>query len=76
LADYREQIERWCPRCGVCLPLVGRPDSERRDDVSPGNLGALEALGSPRVAAGEVVEFDTEKYEPPPDWEPLRYLRG
>jgi hypothetical protein len=75
LADYRDQIERWCPRCGVCLPLMGRPDDERRDDVSPANLEALRALGSPRVLAGDVVEFDADKYEPPGDWEPLRYLR-
>ena len=77
LAFYRDQIERWCPRCGVCLPLTGRPDDEERDDISPANLEALRTLGSPRVLAGDCVVADVDRYTPPGGaWEPLRYLRG
>ena len=78
LAVYREQIERWCPRCGVCLPLEGRLDHERVDDVSRSNLETLRRLGSPRILAGEYALFEAEEYDPSthrPDWAPLRYLR-
>lgn len=75
LADYREQIERWCPRCGMCLPLEPRRDNEERDDISPSNLRVLDALGSPRVLRGEYVLFDAKRWKPPKDWKPLRYLR-
>jgi hypothetical protein len=78
LGAYREQIERWCPRCGVCLPLAGRSDKERRDDVSRSNLHDLRRLKSPRILAGDYVLFDGEAYDPwthRPDWAPLRYLR-
>jgi hypothetical protein len=78
LAEYRSQIERWCPRCGVCLPLEGRRDRDGVDDVSPGNLDALRRLGSPRILAGQYALFDPDRYHPDarrPDWAPLRYLR-
>ena len=75
LADYRDQIERWCPRCGMALPLRGRRDTECVDDISPSNLEALEVLRSPRVLAGEYRLFDAARWEPPEHWRPLRYLR-
>ncbi|HUT89296.1 MAG TPA: radical SAM protein [Thermoguttaceae bacterium] len=78
LAAYREQIERWCPRCGVCLPLAGRLDRERVDDVSRSNLETLRRLKSPRILAGDYALFDTEAYDPSthrPGWTPLEYLR-
>jgi len=77
LAEYRGQIERWCPRCGVCLPLEGRLDSEEVDDISRSNLQTLRRLGSPRVLAGMYAAFDAGKYDPEAfreDWAPLRYL--
>ena len=79
LADYRDQIERWCPRCGVCLPLPGRPDHQRLDDLSQSNLEALRKLGSPRVEKGDYVLFDPSTYQEPRNragWQPLKYLRG
>lgn len=78
LADYREQIERWCPRCGMALPLKPRRDNEERDDISPGNLARLRKLGSPRVKRGEYVLFDAayDAYGGEANWQPLRYLRG
>ena len=77
LADYRDQIERWCPRCGMALPLPSRLDSENRDDISPGNFEALAKLNSPRIARGEYVVFNAAAYDEYGDgkkWEPLRYL--
>ena len=79
LADYRDQIERWCPRCGVCLPLPGRPDHQRVDDLSRSNLQLLRKLGSPRVKKGDYVLFDPSAYQEQRNrvgWQPLRYLRG
>jgi len=75
IADYRDQVERWCPRCGVCLPLEPRHDYERVDDISESNLEVLLRLGSPRVLADEIVLFDPNKWTPPEDWRPLKYLR-
>lgn len=78
IAWYREQIEQWCPRCGMCLPLEGRLDRDRVDDVSRGNLEALRRLGSPRILAGQYVLLEAEDYDPSthrPGWAPLRYLR-
>jgi len=75
LADYRDQIERWCPRCGVCLPLEGRRDAEGVDDVSHANATALRMMASPRIRKGRFKVFDPESWQPPEDWEPLRYLR-
>ena len=76
LAEYRGQIEQWCPRCGVCLPLTGRRDDEQQDDVSESNARTLRHLGSPRVLEGAIVPFSAERWEPPRDWEPLRYKRN
>lgn len=39
--DYIEQMEKWCPRCGMCAPLALRASIERVDDISPLNYEAL-----------------------------------
>ena len=39
--DYTEQIERWCSKCGGCLPLARRSSQDNRCDVSEGNYEAL-----------------------------------
>jgi hypothetical protein len=70
LDAYREQIERWCPRCGCAAPLPGRMDNEEIDDVSPLNHEELKRLGSPRVLNGQCRIFDCEHYEP------SRYSKG
>jgi hypothetical protein len=76
LPHYSEQVRRWCPRCGVCLPLPGRRDSEQRDDVSASNLAELRALGSPRITHGKFVETGAEALRPSRDWVPYAYLRS
>lgn len=69
IAEYRDQIERWCPRCGFCLfdqregqviipGLPHRLDSEGCDDLTASNLATLRRLGSPRIERGEYAVFD------------------
>lgn len=76
LAFYRDQIERWCPRCGMGIPLQSRHDFEMVDDISESNYEALARLKSPRVLRGDVVQYDASAWQPPESWEPLRYLRN
>jgi hypothetical protein len=72
---YREQIERWCPKCGAAVPLSGRRDSEQVDDISESNLETLRALGSPRIAKGDYRLFDIDRHATENDWAPHRYKR-
>ncbi len=39
--DYIEQMEKWCPRCGMPAPLALRPSVQHFDDISPGNYEML-----------------------------------
>lgn len=71
LADFREQIDRWCPRCGVPLNLLGRLDKDETDDISEMNLSVL--TDSPRVKAGRCVAWDGSTAVS--DAEPWRYIR-
>lgn len=76
LSDFHEQIKRWCPRCGIAIPLPGRLDSERKDDVSPTNLKALQAMG---VNTDRAIPFACASYSPSkhkPGWNPRKYMRG
>lgn len=77
LADFETQIEWACPRCGCALPLAGRRDCEKVDDVSPSNYAALAACGSPGLA--RCRPFDSTGYraeEHREGWEPNRYLKN
>lgn len=73
LTAFQAQIDYYCQRCGVCLPLAGRRDSEERDDVSPTNLAAL--AQSPRVLAGQYVLHERERVTLRDHHQPCRYLR-
>lgn len=70
--SFRDQIERWCPRCGVCVPLDRRFDCEERDDVSRTNLDNLRALGSRRIANGQYVLWSGDVAQQS-EWEPLNW---
>jgi hypothetical protein len=76
LEAYREQIDRWCHRCGVCLPLPGRLDREGVDDVSVSNLEALVALDSPRIARNKFALAAPEQLRDRAGWVPFAYLRS
>jgi hypothetical protein len=61
LSDFKEQINHWCPHCGIPLQIAGRKDIENTDDISPKNLELLKGVGSPRVKNGGYVVFDANK---------------
>jgi hypothetical protein len=58
--DFRAQMEKFCPRCGLSLPLKRRVSTDGRDDISPRNAKAL--LGKSRkldkciISTGEIVQ--------------------
>ena len=39
--DFKEQMEKWCPRCGIAAPLQRRSSTEKIDDISPKNFERL-----------------------------------
>lgn len=69
--DYTAQKERACPHCGCAIPLRRRPSSQEIDDVSPGNLEALLAIGSPKAVKGRVEIYHdglSKDWHPGPNW--------
>lgn len=52
--DFREQMERFCPRCGMAAPLSRRRSVDGKDDISPLNAKALEGK-SRKLAANKCV---------------------
>lgn len=55
--DYREQIEEFCPKCGVALSLPRRASIDGRDDISLKNLERLKGK-SLKIDAGKYVVSD------------------
>ncbi len=72
---FAEQIEQACERCGVCVPMPGRPDHEEVDDVSPSNLEALERVESPRLKKGS-VNVVQKPVSLLGKWNPRKYIKG
>lgn len=76
---FAEQILRSCERCGACLKLPGRRDSDEIDDVSPSNLADLEQISSPRLKKGAVEVYDISiplEQRAPETWVPADYVKG
>ena len=38
IGDYQDQINRWCPSCGIPLKMKGHEDLDFKDDVSKTHL--------------------------------------
>jgi hypothetical protein len=55
--DFKEQIERFCPRCGGAIQLPRRRSIETVDDISPRNLERLKGK-SRKVEKGEYAISD------------------
>ena len=53
--DFREQIETWCPMCGLSIPLPRRASTDTIDDISPRHLERLKGR-SKKVKSGKYVE--------------------
>jgi hypothetical protein len=76
---FANQIRQACERCGACLRLPGRRDSEDTDDVSASNLPILEQIGSPRLRKGNVEVYDIGvplEQRAPETWVPADYVKG
>lgn len=53
-AEYLDQIDRYCSKCGGCLPLSRRSSQDNRDDISEGNFRILQEK-SGKILQGKVV---------------------
>jgi hypothetical protein len=62
--DYKEQIEEFCPKCGVAVPLKRRASVEGIDDISPKNLEWLKGK-SLKIDAGKYAVSDLKIVENP-----------
>jgi hypothetical protein len=56
--EFRDQVRRYCPKCGGALPLERPSDQEACDLVSRLNYERLASLGSPMVLEGKVQVFE------------------
>lgn len=68
-AEFKEQREWACTKCGAALPLERlRNSQDNRDDVSVSNLERLKAIKSRKIARGEYAlreefKFDNSLFE-------------
>jgi len=53
--DFKEQMEKYCSKCGIAMPLKRRESVDGRDDISPKWLERLKD-SSPKVKKGKYVE--------------------
>jgi hypothetical protein len=77
-ADFRDQVERYCRRCGAALPMQCPSNREGPDLISPGNLSLFIKHGSPKILNGQYQLFnekmDEKVKELQKDWTPSNYL--
>ena len=73
---FASQVLAACGRCGAALPMTGRRDAEQVDDISPLNLEALRAVGSPMVARGDYVDHTHANEITAAQWQPSVYIKG
>ena len=78
--DYLAQMDFACVQCGAPYPLRARLDREGIDDISPGMLKKLEALGSPKVRSRRYHLYTEGFLEKKPNLNTFRrdeaYFRG
>lgn len=72
ISSFKDQIDYFCDRCGVCMQLKGRMDKERRDDMTLDNIQLFGVHASPRVLRNEYEVFDLAKAEYSND--PWKYI--
>lgn len=64
-ADFKEQMDWACRKCGAALPLTRiRSSQDPKDDVSQGNLDRLIQIKSKKVARGEYALRDRFEFDP------------
>lgn len=54
--DYRDQMEKYCPLCGMCLPYPGQRISEETELISKGLYEKFRAHGLKRLENLKVVD--------------------
>lgn len=63
-AEFKEQREWACAKCGAALPLERvRNSQDNRDDVSTSNLERLKAIKSRKIAKGEYALREEFKFD-------------
>lgn len=62
--DFTAQMEQFCPRCGGSLSLPRRASQDGRDDISLGNLEALQEK-SLKLRQGKYVISDLREVKQP-----------
>jgi hypothetical protein len=55
--DFREQIHKYCHRCGAAMPLKRRVSTDGKDDISPNNYELLKDR-SLKIKAGQYILHD------------------
>ena len=60
--DYGDQL-KWCNLCGAAIPLPRRRANMEIDDISPGMVEKLKAVGSPKVENGHYQVFEVDSYD-------------
>lgn len=58
--DFKEQMEKYCIKCGAAMPLKKRVSIDGLDDISVGMLKALEKI-SPKLKKGDYVINDLKQ---------------
>jgi hypothetical protein len=69
--EFGDQKAHWCPRCGCAIPLERRVSTEEKDDISPGNLTALEEINSPGIHRGRTILYQkglAKEWHPDYNW--------
>lgn len=77
--QFKDQIKRYCQKCGGALPLNCPSNKEASDLVSPKNYRLLKKLGSPKVLNNRVEIFDKKMSKEEilallKSWKPWNYL--
>lgn len=68
--DYTEQIERWCSKCGACMPLARKSSQDEVCEISEGNAKLLEGKdrklekGMVNIQKAGEFKFDTSLMKP------------
>lgn len=56
--DFKEQMQKYCIRCGAAVPLWRRDSTEEVDDISTLNLELLKQINSPKINKGKYKVYD------------------
>lgn len=61
---FKDQIEKFCPKCGGAACLPRRSSQDKVDDISPNTLERLRKIGSKKIEQGRYVVSDCKQVNP------------